>query len=125
MTACAPVRFCLFFTLSPCYIGVLSSFILDQHFSMVAPGRKKYTAQYYLVWHYDNTKTSSVVYKFLRSSTGYSTSFLERIEILQHHCGEEVIVFDAFVRLLAEFTPHVSVLNELECMLRTRFCVIR
>src|SRR5712671_1586095 len=67
MTTCAPVRFCLFFTLTPCYKEVLSSFMLDHHFSMVIPGRKKYTAQYYFVWHYDSTKTSSTFRGSFRS----------------------------------------------------------
>ena len=37
--------------------------------------------------------------------TAYSTSFLERIEILQHHRGEKVMVLDTFVCLLVEFAP--------------------
>src|SRR5216684_3362727 len=40
--------------------------------------------------------------------------FLERIEILQHHHGEKVMILDAFVCLLAELPPHLPVLNELE-----------
>src|SRR5207302_8159452 len=57
-------------------------------------------------------------------SMRHSTSFHEGIEILQNHRGEEVIVPDVLMCLLAEFTPQISVLNELECMLCTRFCVI-
>jgi hypothetical protein len=60
----------------------------------------------------------------MTSNVRYSASFHERTEILQNHRGEEVIVLDALVSLLAEFTPQISVLNELERMPCTRFCVI-
>src|SRR5712691_10783869 len=61
---------------------------------------------------------------WMTSILGHSTSFHKRTEVLQHHHGKEVMLPDAHVCLLAESVPQVSVLNELECMLRACFCVI-
>src|SRR5437667_11326851 len=62
---------------------------------------------------------------WMNRSKGHCTSFLERIKILHHHRGEKVIVLDTFMCLLAELPPQISVLNELERTLCTRFCLIR
>lgn len=56
--------------------------------------------------------------------TGHFMSFSERLKVLQNHCGEEIMLPDVFVSLLAKLAPKISIQKELERTLRTRFGVI-